>query len=61
MILMNLSTITEKLDKLFKVKELEADPAMSRWVPRVYDAINFNWKGIFESDFSQRFNGLMIK
>jgi putative NIF3 family GTP cyclohydrolase 1 type 2 len=58
---MNLSTITEKLDRLFKVKELEADPAMSRWVPRVYDAINFDWKEAFESDFSLRFNGLMIK
>lgn len=58
---MNLSTITEKLDRLFQVRELAADPAMSRWVPCVYDAINFNWKETFEPDFSQRFNGLMIK
>lgn len=59
--LMKLSIITEKLDKLFGVKELDADPAMSRWVPRVYDAISFDWKGTFETDFIQRFNGLMIK
>src|SRR3989344_369065 len=59
--IMKFSVITEKLDKLFGVKKLDADPAMGRWVPRVYDAINFDWKGTFESDFNQRFNGLMIR
>ena len=59
--LMKLSLITDKLDNLFGVKELNADPAMSRWVPRVYDAISFDWKGTFEPDFNQRFNGLMIR
>jgi putative NIF3 family GTP cyclohydrolase 1 type 2 len=58
---MELSIITKNLDNLFGVKRLNTDPAMSRWVPRVYDVINFNWKSTFESDFCQRFNGLMIR
>lgn len=58
---MKLETIVKRLDNYFNVKKLEKDPAMSRWLPKVYSAINFDWENSFESDFAGRFNGLMIK
>ncbi|MFE0399571.1 Nif3-like dinuclear metal center hexameric protein [Paenibacillus lactis] len=33
----------------------------SRFIPMVYDPIGFDWKAKFEEDFTQRFNGLMMK
>lgn len=49
------------LDDSFRVNDLEADPAFSRFVPMVYDPIDFDWQGVFESEFSLRFNGLMLR
>lgn len=53
--------IVEIFDEEFKIKETEKDPAMSRFVPMVYDPIGFDWKTFFEKEFCERFNGLMIK
>ena len=55
-----LSQVVGDLDTFFKVKELEKDPAMSRFVPMAYKQTR-QWKKIFEPDFLKRFNGLMIK
>jgi len=55
-----ISKITDTLDSFFKIKELEKDPAMSRFVPMVYKQ-NREWEKIFEPDFLKRFNGLMMK
>lgn len=55
-----LSQVTSALDLLFKIKELEKDPAMSHFVPIVYEQ-NLDWKKLFEADFQKRFNGLMIR
>jgi len=57
----SLETITETLDSFFKIRQLERDPAFSRFVPYVYDPIGFDWKSFFEPDFVSRFNGLMIR
>lgn len=58
---MKLDVLTQKLDDFFKIRELDADPAMSRFIPMVYDPIGFDWKSYFEADYTSRFNGLMIK
>ena len=55
-----ISKVTNTLDSFFEVKELEKDPAMSRFVPMVYRKTQ-QWKKIFEPDFLKRFNGLMIR
>lgn len=55
-----LPQVINTLNTFFKVKELEKDPAMSRFVPMVYQQ-NHEWKKIFEPDFLKRFNGLMVK
>lgn len=59
--MIKLSVATEKLDGFFGVKELESDPAMSRFVPMVYEPIGFDWKKEFEPDFVARCNGLMLR
>lgn len=58
--ILQISKVTAILDSFFKVKELEKDPAMSRFVPMVYKQTQ-QWKKIFEPDFLKRFNGLMIR
>ena len=55
-----ISKVTDTLDSFFKIKELEKDPAMSRFVPMAYKHTH-QWEKIFEPDFLKRFNGLMIK
>jgi len=52
--------LSQAFDIEFRTKETDTDPAMSRFVPMVYDPINFDWKSFFEPEFCQRFNGLMI-
>ncbi|NMB91837.1 hypothetical protein GYA37_03255 [candidate division WWE3 bacterium] len=56
-----LNELVDSLDKYFGVKELDKDPAMSRFIPMVYDPLGYDWKSVFEPDFCERFNGLMLK
>ncbi|MEK3779307.1 Nif3-like dinuclear metal center hexameric protein [Paenibacillus sp. FSL R5-0810] len=56
-----LHDVQSKLDLFFDVYQLDKDPAFSRFIPMVYDPIGFDWKAKFEEDFTQRFNGLMMK
>lgn len=56
----SLERIVNEFDKEFRIFET-IDPAMSRFVPMVYDPIGYNWKEEFEPDFVKNFNGLMIK
>lgn len=53
--------IVQELNTSFGINQLSADPAMSRFVPMVYDPIGFDWKAFFEPGFVSKFNGLMIK
>jgi putative NIF3 family GTP cyclohydrolase 1 type 2 len=57
----HLSSIVSKLDTFFDVKKLARDPAFSRFIPRVYDSIGFDWQHFFEACFVNRFNGLMLR
>lgn len=56
-----LHDVQRKLDLFFDIHQLDKDPAFSRFIPMVYDPIGFDWKSKFEEDFTQRFNGLMMK
>jgi putative NIF3 family GTP cyclohydrolase 1 type 2 len=56
-----LQKIDEAIDELFRYREIGADPAFSRFIPMVYDPIKFNWREVFEAEFNQLFNGLMLK
>lgn len=49
-----------KLDSEFRITET-IDPAMSHFIPMVYDPIGYDWEAEFEPEFTQYFNGLMIK
>ncbi|MFD3449474.1 Nif3-like dinuclear metal center hexameric protein [Microbacteriaceae bacterium 4G12] len=56
-----LHEIVTALDQLYSVKEYGKDGGFSRFLPPVYDAISFDWKHFFEEDFTELFNGLMIR
>jgi putative NIF3 family GTP cyclohydrolase 1 type 2 len=58
---MMLDELRRELDELFSIAEGEPDPAMSRWVPRVYQAVDYDYTQILEPDFCVRFNGLMLR
>lgn len=59
--LTSLSDVEQFLDDFFQVRQLDSDPAFSRFIPMVYDPIDFEWCDFFEHEFTQRFNGLMLR
>lgn len=58
---MTLGELNTKLDELFSVGEWDHDPSMSHWVPKVYQAIGYDYTQILEPDFCARYNGLMLR
>lgn len=56
-----LSTLVNELNTLFRVRELDKDPAMSQFVPMVYKDHPEELRRLYEPEFRRRFNGLMIK
>ncbi|KEK24581.1 Nif3-like dinuclear metal center hexameric protein [Bacillus gaemokensis] len=57
----DLKAVQHALDHLFQLEKYEKDSAFSRFIPAVYDPIDFPWQQFFEADFVDTFNGLMIK
>ncbi|MGO4273941.1 Nif3-like dinuclear metal center hexameric protein [Paenibacillus sp. TAF58] len=57
----SLDSICFKLSDLFKINELDRDPSFSKFIPRVYEPISFDWETFFEPEFVKRFNGLMLR
>ena len=58
---MKLNKLVDAFDHTFNIYRVNPDPSMSRAIPRVYDAINYAWQSIFEANFCQYFNGLMLR
>lgn len=58
---MNLNKLVDALDHTFNIYRVNPDPSMSRAIPRVYGAIDCAWQSIFEANFCQYFNGLMLR
>jgi putative NIF3 family GTP cyclohydrolase 1 type 2 len=56
-----LQQVCDSLDARFRLPEWPPDPAMSRWVPRVYQGSGFEYTKIFEESFLKQFNGLMLR
>jgi hypothetical protein len=56
-----LKDLVRDLDVLYSIGDWEADPAMSRFAPRVYRDIGYDYTEVFEADFCQRFNGMMLR
>lgn len=56
-----LAEITAKLNEEFNLKSFGKDDSFSRFIPRVYEAIGFDWRKVFESEFGEIYNGLMLK
>jgi hypothetical protein len=53
--------IDQAIDELFRYREIGTDPAFRRFIPMVYDPINFDWREEFEPEFNHLFNGFMLK
>jgi hypothetical protein len=56
-----LEVLRRELDELFSIDEWEQDPAMSRFFPRLYGPLGYDYTQILEPDFCQRHNGLMLR
>lgn len=56
-----LASLVSQLDGFFDIRDLEQDPSFSHLLPMVYAQTRFDWRGAFESDFVNRFNGLMLR
>jgi len=50
--------LVERLDTFFKIFK---DPAFTRFLPRAYEKVGFDFKKVFEPEFCGLFNGLMLK
>jgi putative NIF3 family GTP cyclohydrolase 1 type 2 len=59
--MLTLDEVIGGLDDLFGVKAWEGDPGMSRFLPQAYEALDVDYRALFEPDFCQRFNGLMLR
>jgi putative NIF3 family GTP cyclohydrolase 1 type 2 len=57
----SLDELAGELDELFSIHDWDRDPAFSRWVPRVYADIGYDYAKTFEDDFCRRHNGLMLR
>jgi putative NIF3 family GTP cyclohydrolase 1 type 2 len=56
-----LDELVNKLDEEFDIRSFGKDPAFSRFIPDVYSQTKVDWPSIFEDDFTELFNGLMVK
>ncbi len=59
--MVKLHDVAVALDTLFRVEEVEQDPAMSRFVPAVYAEAGTAWQRYVTPEFAARFNGLMVQ
>ncbi|UCF70517.1 MAG: Nif3-like dinuclear metal center hexameric protein [candidate division WOR-3 bacterium] len=56
-----LAEIVNELDTFFQLAKWPADPAMKEWVPKTYARADFDFEDVFEAQFCNKFNGLMLK
>ncbi len=59
--MVKLQELVNALDKEFSIEEYGKDAAFSRFIPQVYDTVSYNWKASFKKEFTELFNGLMIR
>lgn len=59
--MIKLSDMVFALDTEMKINDYGKDVSFSRFIPMVYDQINFDWKDKFDKKFVDLFNGLMLQ
>ncbi|WP_156319841.1 Nif3-like dinuclear metal center hexameric protein [Bacillus sp. FJAT-18017] len=59
--MVELKEMVSKLDAEFNINSFGKDASFSRFIPRVYEPVNFDWQSEFEKGFVELFNGLMLK
>ncbi|WP_155922203.1 Nif3-like dinuclear metal center hexameric protein [Bacillus sp. EB01] len=59
--MVELKEMVSKLDAEFNINSFGKDVSFSRFIPRVYEPVNFDWQSEFEKGFVDLFNGLMLK
>lgn len=59
--MIKLSDMVFALDTELKINDYGEDVSFSRFIPMVYDPINFDWKEKFDKKFVELFNGLMLE
>ena len=59
--MIRLSDMVSALDTELKINNYGKDLSFSRFIPMVYNPINFDWKEKFEKKFVRLFSGLMIE
>lgn len=57
----NLNKLVDAFNHTFSIYRVNPDPSMSRAIPRVYGAIDYDWQSTFEANFCHYFNGLMLR
>ncbi len=56
-----LDQIVHQLNSELDIHSYGSDPGFSRFIPAVYDPLQFDWTSVFENEFAQLFNGLMLR
>lgn len=59
--MIELEVMVNKLNTELGISYFGADSSFKRFLPNAYDSINYDWKSNFENQFTELFNGLMIK
>lgn len=59
--MVELEEVVHKLNNELEIEAFGIDSAFKRFIPDVYNTLQFDWKSEFERDFSKLFNGLMIR
>jgi putative NIF3 family GTP cyclohydrolase 1 type 2 len=59
--MLKLVHMVSELNRVFEIEEFGKDSRFGRFLPVAYEETGFDWKGIFEKEFTELFNGLMIK
>jgi putative NIF3 family GTP cyclohydrolase 1 type 2 len=57
----DLHEIVRKLNTELNINAFGKDASFSRFIPMVYNSINYDWQSTFEKGFVELFNGLMLK
>lgn len=58
---MKLEAVVNELDTYYNIAPWPPDPAMKDWVPRVCAHAGYDYQKVFEPDFCEKFNGLMLR
>lgn len=59
--MVELEVMVNKLNMELGISNFGADSSFKRFLPTAYNTIDYDWESNFENEFTELFNGLMIK